>query len=130
MSRSLSSPVIGVTRSQRAGQPVPATAGSLGGGGYQPHYLRLDENRQLAVERALLGEAVKLLRAGGTPTLRPSRAAAVTLPWILAGAAAGLVAGPRIRASVFSRSTEPGRPPRRACPACAHEILPDRWRGR
>jgi len=54
----------------------------------------------------------------------------VTLPWIIAGAAAGLIAGPRIRASVFSRSTEPGQPSRRACPACAHEILPDRWQWR
>jgi leader peptidase (prepilin peptidase)/N-methyltransferase len=54
----------------------------------------------------------------------------VTLPWILAAAAAGLVAGPRIRASVFSRSTDSGQPPRRACPACAEEILPDRWRWR
>lgn len=54
----------------------------------------------------------------------------MTLPWIIAGAAAGLIAGPRIRASVFSRSTESGQLPRRACPACAHEILPDRWRWR
>jgi leader peptidase (prepilin peptidase) / N-methyltransferase len=54
----------------------------------------------------------------------------VTPPWIIAGAAAGLIAGPRIRASVFARSTEPGQPPRRACPACAHEILPDRWQWR
>jgi len=46
---------------------------------------------------------------------------------IIAGAAVGLIAGPRIRASVFFRSTEPGQPPRRACPACAHDILPDRW---
>jgi leader peptidase (prepilin peptidase) / N-methyltransferase len=52
----------------------------------------------------------------------------VTLQWILTGAAAGLITGPRIRASVFSRSTDHGQPPRRACPACAHEILPDRWR--
>lgn len=51
----------------------------------------------------------------------------MTLPWILAAAAAGLIAGPRIRASVFSRSTESGQPPRRACPACAREILPGRW---
>jgi leader peptidase (prepilin peptidase)/N-methyltransferase len=55
------------------------------------------------------------------------RAETVTLPWILTAAAAGLIAGPRIRASVFSRSTEFGQPPRRACPACAEEILPDRW---
>jgi leader peptidase (prepilin peptidase) / N-methyltransferase len=54
----------------------------------------------------------------------------VTLPWILAAAAAGLVAGPRIRASVFSRSTESGLPPRRSCPACDQEILPGRWRWR
>ena len=54
----------------------------------------------------------------------------MTLPWILATAAAGLVAGPQIRASVFSRSTESGQPPRRACPACAREILPGRWRWR
>ena len=54
----------------------------------------------------------------------------MTLPWIIAGAAAGMIAGPRIRASVFSRSTESGQPPRRACPACAHEILQDRWRWR
>src|SRR5712691_8704481 len=54
----------------------------------------------------------------------------MTLPWIIAGAAVGLVAGPRIRASVFSRSTEPGQPPRRACPSCGHEILPARWRWR
>ncbi|HUY48171.1 MAG TPA: A24 family peptidase [Streptosporangiaceae bacterium] len=54
----------------------------------------------------------------------------MTLPWIIAGAAAGLTAGPRIRASVFSRSTEPGQPSRSACPACAHEIIPARWRWR
>lgn len=51
----------------------------------------------------------------------------MTLPWILTGAAAGLIAGPRIRASVFSRSTESGQPPRRACPACTREIMLDRW---
>jgi leader peptidase (prepilin peptidase) / N-methyltransferase len=54
----------------------------------------------------------------------------VTLPWILGAAAVGLVAGPRVRASVFSRSTEPGQPPCRACPACDQEILPDRCRWR
>lgn len=52
----------------------------------------------------------------------------MTLPWIVAGAAVGLTAGPRIRASVFSRSTESGRPPRHACPACDDTILPARWR--
>ena len=54
----------------------------------------------------------------------------MTLPWIIAGASAGLIAGPRIRASVFSRSTDHGQPPRRTCPAFAHEILPDHWRWR
>lgn len=57
----------------------------------------------------------------------PTRGDAVTLPWVLAAAAAGVIAGPRIRASVFSRSTESGQPPRRACPACTEQILPDRW---
>jgi hypothetical protein len=33
----------------------------------------------------------------------------VTLPWIIAGAAARLIADLRIRASVFSRSTESGQ---------------------
>lgn len=54
----------------------------------------------------------------------------MTLPWILAAAAVGVLAGPRIRASVFSRSTESGQPPRHACPACAQEILSGRWRWR
>lgn len=61
------------------------------------------------------------------PTHSPRQGDTVTLPWILAAAAAGVIAGPRIRASVFSRSTESGEPPRRACPACGQEILPDRW---
>jgi leader peptidase (prepilin peptidase) / N-methyltransferase len=54
----------------------------------------------------------------------------VTLPWIIAGAAVGVIAGPRIRASVFARSTESGQPPRYACPVCRQEILPGRWRWR
>ncbi|HUY49279.1 MAG TPA: A24 family peptidase [Streptosporangiaceae bacterium] len=54
----------------------------------------------------------------------------MTLPWIIAGAAVGVIAGPRIRASVFSRSTGSGQPPRDACPACAHDILPARCRWR
>jgi leader peptidase (prepilin peptidase) / N-methyltransferase len=54
----------------------------------------------------------------------------VTLPWIIVGAAVGVIAGPRIRASVFARSTESGQPPRYACPACRQEILPGRWRWR
>jgi leader peptidase (prepilin peptidase)/N-methyltransferase len=52
------------------------------------------------------------------------------LPWILAGAATGLAAGPRIRAAVFSRSTEPGEPPRAACPSCDREIVSARRRWR
>jgi len=52
----------------------------------------------------------------------------VTLPWIIAGAAVGLLAGPRIRASAFARSTGAGQSPRSACPACSAQILPDRWR--
>ena len=50
----------------------------------------------------------------------------MTLPWIIAAAAAGLLAGPRIRASVFARSTEDGRP-RRACPECSGQVLVGRW---
>jgi leader peptidase (prepilin peptidase) / N-methyltransferase len=50
----------------------------------------------------------------------------VALPWIIAAAAAGLLAGPRIRASVFARSTEDARP-RRACPECSRQILAGRW---
>jgi leader peptidase (prepilin peptidase)/N-methyltransferase len=52
----------------------------------------------------------------------------VTLPWIIAGAAVGLLAGPPIRAAVFARSTEAGQPPRSACPACSAQILHGRWR--
>jgi leader peptidase (prepilin peptidase)/N-methyltransferase len=52
----------------------------------------------------------------------------VTLAWIVAGAIGGLLAGPRIRASVFARSTGAGQPPRSACPACSSQVLPDRWR--
>jgi leader peptidase (prepilin peptidase)/N-methyltransferase len=54
----------------------------------------------------------------------------VTLPWIIAGAVVGVVAGPQIRASVFSRSTQADQPPRSTCPGCAHEIVPaaSRWR--
>ena len=50
----------------------------------------------------------------------------MTLPWIIAAATAGLLAGPRIRASVFARSTEDGRP-RRACPECSRQALAGRW---
>lgn len=48
----------------------------------------------------------------------------MTLPWIIAGAAAGLIAGPPIRGSVFCRSTESGQPPCRGCPACGRGIGP------
>src|SRR5260370_33844338 len=65
---------------------------------------------------------------GGKPAPGPERGHTVTLPWIIAGAAAGLIAGPRLRASVFSRRTGSGQLPRRACPACAHKIPPHRWR--
>ncbi len=50
----------------------------------------------------------------------------MTLPWIIAAAAAGLLAGPRIRASVFTRSTEDSGP-RRACPECSRQVLAGRW---
>ena len=52
----------------------------------------------------------------------------VTLPWVIAGALAGLLAGPPIRAVVFAGSTSTGEPPRRDCPHCSAPILPDRWR--
>jgi leader peptidase (prepilin peptidase) / N-methyltransferase len=52
----------------------------------------------------------------------------VTPPWIAAAAAAGLIAGPRIRASVFFRAVGHGQLRRRACPACARDILPGRRR--
>ena len=50
------------------------------------------------------------------------------VPWIIAGAAVGLLAGPPIRATVFARSTEAGQPPRGTCPACSAQILRSRWR--
>lgn len=50
----------------------------------------------------------------------------MTLPWIIAAAAVGLLAGARIRASVFARSTEDCRP-RRACPGCSGQVLAGRW---
>lgn len=54
----------------------------------------------------------------------------MTLPWIIAGAAAGLMAGPRIRASVLTHSTGHADPARRACPTCSCEIIPARARWR
>jgi len=54
----------------------------------------------------------------------------MTWPWIVAAATAGLIAGPRLRGSIFSRSVESGEPTRHACPACTREIGPagHRWR--
>lgn len=54
----------------------------------------------------------------------------MTLPWVIAGAAAGLLAGPPIRAVVFADSISAGQPPRHECPDCSTPILPDRWRWR
>jgi leader peptidase (prepilin peptidase)/N-methyltransferase len=63
---------------------------------------------------------------GGVCRVYRSEGENVTLPWIIAAAAAGLLAGPRIRASVFARSTEDS-PPRRACPECSGQVLAGRW---
>ena len=52
----------------------------------------------------------------------------MTLPWVIAGAVAGLLAGPPIRAVVFADGTSAGEPPRRECPECSAPILPSRWR--
>jgi leader peptidase (prepilin peptidase) / N-methyltransferase len=54
----------------------------------------------------------------------------VTPSWIAAAAVAGLLAGPRIRASAFARAVGHGEPRRRACPRCGSDILPGRrqWR--
>jgi leader peptidase (prepilin peptidase)/N-methyltransferase len=54
----------------------------------------------------------------------------VTLGWVIAGAVAGLLAGPPIRGVVFAASTSAGQPPRRECPDCSSEVLPGRWRWR
>jgi leader peptidase (prepilin peptidase) / N-methyltransferase len=51
----------------------------------------------------------------------------VTLGWVIAGAVAGLLAGPPIRAVVFAGSTSAGQPPRRECPDCSSQVLPERW---
>jgi leader peptidase (prepilin peptidase) / N-methyltransferase len=50
------------------------------------------------------------------------------VPWIIAGAAVGLLAGPPIRAAVFARSTEAGQPARSTCPACSAQLFRGRWR--
>lgn len=52
----------------------------------------------------------------------------MTLSWVIAGVAVGLLAGPRIRASVFAWSTGTGQPPRSECPECSAPVLPGRWR--
>jgi leader peptidase (prepilin peptidase) / N-methyltransferase len=54
----------------------------------------------------------------------------VTLPWVIAGVVAGLLAGPPIRAVVFAGSTSAGQPPRRECPDCSSQVLPGSWRWR
>ncbi len=54
----------------------------------------------------------------------------MTLPWLIAGAAAGLLAGPPVRGVVFALSTEAGQPPRVTCPACSAQVLHGRWRWR
>lgn len=54
----------------------------------------------------------------------------MTLPWVIAGAVAGLLAGPPIRGVVFAGSTSAGQPPRRECPDCSSLVLPGRWRWR
>lgn len=51
----------------------------------------------------------------------------MTLPWVIAATALGLLSGPRMRASAFTRSTRPGRPPRMVCPRCAARLIPARW---
>lgn len=52
----------------------------------------------------------------------------MTLTWMIAGAAIGLLAGPRARASAFAGSTDAGQPPRRECPSCSSQILSSRAR--
>jgi leader peptidase (prepilin peptidase)/N-methyltransferase len=54
----------------------------------------------------------------------------LAFPWIIAGAAVGMLVGPRMRATVFARSTGAGQSPRSVCPACSSQILPDRKRWR
>ncbi len=54
----------------------------------------------------------------------------MTLGWVIAGAVAGLLVGPPIRAVVFAGSTSAGQPPRRECPDCSRQVLPGRWRWR
>lgn len=54
----------------------------------------------------------------------------MSIPWIVAGAASGLIAGPWIRSVVFRRSVEYGDPLRYSWSACSSEVLPERgsWR--
>jgi leader peptidase (prepilin peptidase) / N-methyltransferase len=62
------------------------------------------------------------------PTCQPTadQEIRVTAPWIIAAAVVGVAAGLPIRAVVCYRSTPPGEPPRRGCPACAADIWADR----
>jgi len=76
-------------------------------------------------------------RTAGSPALHeisgwpyPEKEGAVTLTWVIAGAAGGLLAGPAIRAAVFATSTAAGQPLRRQCPDCSAQVLPGRWRWR
>jgi leader peptidase (prepilin peptidase) / N-methyltransferase len=54
----------------------------------------------------------------------------LAFPWIVGSVLVGVLAGPRIRSCVFSRSAESGQPPRRACPDCGRPVLPARHRWR
>jgi leader peptidase (prepilin peptidase)/N-methyltransferase len=47
----------------------------------------------------------------------------MTGPWLIGAAAAGVTAGPFLRAAILRYSTPPGVPPRRSCPACDSLIL-------
>lgn len=47
----------------------------------------------------------------------------MTVPWIISAAVGGLIVGPRMRASVFFRSTASGQSPRCSCPACSAAVV-------
>lgn len=53
------------------------------------------------------------------------------MPWIIAGAAAGMIAGlavgPVQRAVILRLAVPAGEPGRRCCPACHNQALPARW---
>ena len=54
----------------------------------------------------------------------------MTGPWVIGTAAAGVAAGPFLRAVIFYRSTPSCDPPRRNCPACDRLILATSWPAR